>query len=87
VAAQLREVWRALGLRVSREAMFRRCTICNALVEDVSKAEVHARVPAGAFAAHDRFTRCPSCDRIYWQGGHYERILSALESLDGTESE
>ena len=30
-------------------------------------------------AAFREFHRCPACDRVYWQGSHYERLGRLLE--------
>lgn len=79
--AQLREVVERLDLEISRSRMFTRCAICNVVLEPVDKQAVRDDVPAEALRVFDEFTRCPQCKRIYWKGGHYERILHSLEGL------
>jgi uncharacterized protein with PIN domain len=78
---QLRELFGALGLRVQQQHLFSRCSQCNAPLEIVDKDTVRNRVPERAWAAFDRFARCPRCDQVYWQGGHYERIFAAIEEF------
>jgi uncharacterized protein with PIN domain len=78
VGEQLAEVLAAAGLVVRRARLFTRCTRCNLPVEPVAREAVRGLVPAAAFREHDRFTRCPSCRRVYWRGGHYLRVLARI---------
>jgi len=75
---QLREVVHALQLEANLRP-FTRCRECNALLQDVPKVEVLARLPEKVRTTYERFRRCPGCDRIYWQGSHYERLRRMLE--------
>ena len=75
--AQLAEVVRALQL----EALIRpftRCRECNTPLEDIAREAVLPRLPAKVREAHDRFRHCPGCDRVYWEGTHYERMAAML---------
>ncbi len=72
---QLAEVIDALGLVPDPARMFSRCTVCNVVVEPV---EENDRVPPNVRGRGLTFTRCPSCDRLYWRGSHVERILDDL---------
>jgi uncharacterized protein with PIN domain len=81
---QLAEVVRALQLeRVL--APFTRCRECNAPLEDASPEEVAARVPPRIAALYSRYRRCPGCERVYWEGTHFERMRRIVESL-GTDT-
>lgn len=74
---QLAEVLRALQLEPLVRA-FARCRECNTLLEDVPKSEVLDRLPDQVRAHYDRFRRCPGCERVYWEGTHYERMRKLL---------
>lgn len=50
-------------------------------VRSVEKAAVRDRVPEVAYRLYEEFTACDACDKIYWRGGQYERILSRLEGI------
>ncbi|MCK5596539.1 MAG: Mut7-C RNAse domain-containing protein [Candidatus Eisenbacteria sp.] len=72
--------------------LFSRCLICNVEVEDVEKCEVRERVPEYVYETQERFSRCPSCGRVYWPATHVERArkwiaevlgANALEDADG----
>jgi uncharacterized protein with PIN domain len=67
----------------TRGGLFSRCVICNAPVEPVAKGACTGRVPDKVFERYDRFTRCPVCGRIYWEGTHTGRLRAALRSMLG----
>jgi hypothetical protein len=78
---QLREVLDRLDLRGSLEPLTR-CSVCNGLVESVTKAEVAAGLPPRTAEHYGEFWRCAGCGHVYWKGAHY-RSLSALFSAGG----
>ncbi|UCE90193.1 MAG: Mut7-C ubiquitin/RNAse domain-containing protein [Pseudomonadota bacterium] len=65
---------------------FTRCMECNAPIEPVTKNEVLARLQHDTVRVHERFWRCPRCERIYWQGSHYQRMDHLVRSLLRRES-
>ena len=74
---QLAEVLHALQLEGAM-APFTRCRECNALLEDVSREAVLDRLPPLVRACYERFKRCPGCERVYWEGTHFERMKRLL---------
>jgi uncharacterized protein with PIN domain len=58
---------------------FVRCMECNALLVPVDAAAIADRLPPGTRECFDQFHQCPGCDRVYWQGSHYERLVQVLE--------
>ena len=71
--AQLAEVLRALQLE-GLVRPFARCRECNTLLEDVPKSDVVNRLPEKVRGHYERFKRCPGCERVYWEGSHFERM-------------
>ena len=65
--------------------LFSRCLICNVEVEDVEKCEVRERVPEYVYETQERFSRCPSCGRVYWAATHVERAREWLERVLGKQ--
>jgi uncharacterized protein with PIN domain/tRNA(Ser,Leu) C12 N-acetylase TAN1 len=78
---QLAEVARALGLRLDPRRMFTRCSLCNGPVQPVDKEQVRDRLPDAASALYDQLTYCPVCDKVYWKGNQYERMITFLAPL------
>jgi hypothetical protein len=79
---QLRELVERLGLD-TRSGLWTRCTLCNAPIERVEKADVKGLVEAKIFQLYEEFYRCAGCGHVYWRGSHVERILRNLEGLLG----
>lgn len=76
---QIREVAAALPLRLVDPLS--RCSVCNALIEPVSRDEVSELVPEGVRSRHQEFWRCPTCGRVYWQGSHWDKMVEKLHDL------
>jgi uncharacterized protein with PIN domain len=78
---QLKEVVRHFQLLVKQEMLFSRCLTCNALLEARDPEEVKGEVPDYIYQAHQEFSRCPSCRKIYWAGTHYGHMARVVERL------
>ena len=77
---QLGEVVHALQLE-GLVAPFMRCRECNVPLEEVPRQAVRDRLPPMVRDTYDRFKRCPGCERVYWEGTHFERMKSVLARL------
>jgi uncharacterized protein with PIN domain len=60
---------------------FRRCVHCNSLLETVSKELILHRLLPETKRHHNEFYICPACDRIYWKGSHYRRMMNFIEKI------
>ncbi|MGN6402584.1 MAG: Mut7-C RNAse domain-containing protein [Flavisolibacter sp.] len=60
---------------------FKRCLVCNGLIEAVNKEDIVAHLPANTINLFDEFYQCKNCKRVYWKGSHYERMLQLIEDL------
>ena len=74
VTDQLREVRRVVLPYVSERDFMKRCIKCNVLLAEVNKDEVESVVPEFVFHRYSRFKACPSCNKVYWEGTHVERM-------------
>jgi uncharacterized protein len=79
-ATQLHELFDRLDLAASARP-FTRCLRCNAPLHAVDKAQVAAALPPSVRDRHERFSRCEGCLRVYWEGSHWQRMQSMIESL------
>ncbi len=59
-----------------------RCSVCNTLLDTARKDTILKMVPARIQERTTEFWRCPSCGKTYWQGTHWERMSSFLESIN-----
>jgi hypothetical protein len=85
LAQQLNQIFRELGLKASQTRPFSRCLQCNVPIVSVEKASVRGRVPDYIFEIHDRFQKCPECERIYWPGSHTRRSLEKIQQALGLD--
>lgn len=74
---QLGYVLRRLDLPLSEP----RCMACGGELCEVAKDAVADVAPPRSFGAYDRFWTCASCERLFWHGTHWSRIVRSLESV------
>ena len=64
-----------------------RCSLCNGLLEERTSDQVKNDedvvivVPNRIIACYSQFFQCMTCGKIYWEGGHFERIRALARSI------
>ncbi|MGE5223659.1 MAG: Mut7-C RNAse domain-containing protein [Omnitrophica WOR_2 bacterium] len=58
---------------------FQRCLHCNTPLENVNKEKVLPRLEPLTKQYFNEFHICPNCQKIYWKGSHYERMLKLVQ--------
>ncbi len=66
---------------------FTRCLRCNSILEPIPKEIISERIPPKVRLKFDKFYYCSTCDKIYWQGTHYKRMVDMIENWREPESE
>jgi uncharacterized protein len=79
-SGQIRELFDRLDLARSARP-FTLCLHCNAPLDAVAKAQVSARVPPGVRDRYERFSTCPVCKRVFWEGSHWQSMRAMVEEL------
>jgi uncharacterized protein with PIN domain len=79
LVTQMRQVVAAVGPSV--EGAFSRCPVCNERLVSLSRREAQQRVPPHVHRTQREFRLCPVCERVYWRGTHWERMVDALGQL------
>jgi uncharacterized protein with PIN domain len=82
-AAQIREVVRRYGLGPIIKP-FRRCLVCNGVIEPVEKEKILERLEPKTILYFDDFFVCSGCSKIYWKGSHYDHMNKTLGFLKGS---
>ncbi len=77
---QLKEVCLRFDLK-NQIRLFTRCMECNGILADVSKKDILYRLLPKTRQYYQKFKKCPDCDRIYWDGSHYERMKEYIDSI------
>jgi hypothetical protein len=73
---QLLEVVKRFDLASSMQP-FTRCLACNTILEEASRESVLERLPP-KIGDMGVFHICASCQRVYWEGSHHERMSTLL---------
>lgn len=76
--SQLRQVIEAYDLKDFK--ILSRCIECNSSLDVVDKESIAEKVPPYVYQTQDRFSHCPSCDRIYWRGTHVDAIRQQISA-------
>ena len=79
VDEQLKQVINELKLEIKNPLS--RCSVCNQILVEADKKSVKTLVPERIYTNHDMFWRCPDCERIYWKGSHYDKIVMKIKEL------
>jgi uncharacterized protein len=83
---QLREVVDRLQLAASARP-FTLCLHCNLPLIFIDQEAVADRLPPRVAAVYRRYSWCEGCDRIYWEGSHWQRMRQLLDRFLGPSSE
>lgn len=81
VEEQVGQLIKELNIKIDRNNIFKRCILCNEILDIVKKDEVKDGVPPYVFNTHESFMKCPKCRKIYWQGSHWELVNRFLDKL------
>ena len=60
---------------------FTRCMQCNGPLAPVSKDTILDQLEPKTRLYFNRFARCTACEKIYWQGSHWEKMQRFIDTL------
>jgi uncharacterized protein len=60
---------------------FTRCFRCNVVLASVSKEDILGCLPPKVRESFSEFRRCPGCERIYWKGSHYQKMVEFIDDF------
>jgi hypothetical protein len=78
---QIRQVLQHLQIAPADTKPLSRCLACNSLLHNADRHQVEGRVPAYVFSTIERFSACPECRRVYWQGTHSANMLQRIANI------
>jgi uncharacterized protein with PIN domain len=82
---QLAEVIRRFDLARQLKP-FCRCTICNGVIEPVEKQAVLDLLEPKTRLYYERFYRCPTCGKVYWEGSHIDHMRQRFAEYLGKDT-
>jgi uncharacterized protein with PIN domain len=68
-------------LKFDKSQILSRCIICNSEIEEIFKEEIKEKVPKMVFENNEEFWFCKKCNKIYWKGSHYEKMIEKINNL------
>jgi len=72
VEDQLYEIFKKFSLPVTENNIFTRCVGCNSSLETINREAVKDKVPSYVYQTQEDFKMCPSCQKIFWKGTHWD---------------
>ena len=82
IAEQLALVSREFGLTLRGP----RCMSCGGELRAVPKEALRDRIPPRTYRWRDEYFVCARCDKLFWHGTHWQRIMGKLSALDRDRS-
>jgi uncharacterized protein with PIN domain len=80
IAEQLQEIDNRFHI-FQRVKLFSICSLCNIQIQSITKEDLKERIPDAVKNSYEEFWSCPSCQRIYWQGGHTLRLMDKMRRM------
>ena len=77
---QIQQVIETLNLDC-QSRLFTLCLECNQPLLERSKEQVRDLVPPYVFKTQSQYRQCPSCQRIYWRGTHWQAMAKKVEQF------
>lgn len=68
-------------LKFDKSNILSRCILCNSEVKNISKDKIRENVPKRIFENNEKFWFCKHCNKIYWKGSHYEKMIEKINNL------
>jgi uncharacterized protein with PIN domain len=78
IPEQMALVFREFGLTLRGP----RCMSCGGELRHRSKEDLRERIPPRTYRWLNVFFVCGRCDKLFWHGTHWKRIVKALTALD-----
>lgn len=77
---QLTEVVDHFDLKANIKPL-NRCIECNGTIMKVEKEKIINQLKPKTCLFFNEFFQCRNCKRIYWEGSHYQKMISRINSI------
>lgn len=81
--SQLLELNMTLGIALAPELT--RCPDCNGELETAATDDVKGSVPEGVLENNSDFFVCTKCEKVFWHGSHWDKILKTAAKIKKTD--
>ena len=79
---QLREIVDRLQLDAGARPLTR-CLHCNLPLSPIDRNAIAERLPPRVAQSYELFCWCEGCDRVYWEGSHWQRMRELIDQYTG----
>ncbi len=69
------------NVKIDETKFLSRCTLCNTVLDEIKKENVQNNVPKKVFENNEEFWFCPKCNKHYWMGSHYDKMLKKIGEI------
>lgn len=66
------------NIKIDNDKILSRCSICNTILRQIEKEDIKNRLPNKIYNNMNDFFFCKNCDKIYWMGSHYDKIINRI---------
>lgn len=75
---QLNQIKKSLGLILVPSLLW--CPLCNGELSPRTRDDLRSDVPEVSLNAYEKFWMCVDCQKIYWKGSHWKKIMETLSN-------
>ena len=68
-------------VKINKNAILSRCSLCNTVLDEIKKNDIKDKVPEKVFENNEKFWFCPKCNKTYWMGSHYDKIINKIDEI------
>ena len=76
---QLQELQAEYGIK--EYSLLSRCIVCNNRLQSVEKSKIEDQIPEKVKKYFSEFEICSKCERIYWRGDYYKRMMLTIDAI------
>jgi uncharacterized protein with PIN domain len=58
-----------------------RCLVCNERLLQVNASDIYYRLEPLTIKYYDQFHFCSNCNKVYWQGSHYQNMIENIGKI------
>jgi len=86
-AERLAALSKRFNLSLKLDPNSSRCPKCNTKIKHAKKSEISEKIPQSTRTFYEEFWECPKCEKVYWQGAHWKRIIETLREAKEISAE
>jgi len=77
---QLKEILQRFDLK-NKIKPYTRCSVCNGKIKKTDKKKIEHLLLEKTQKHFNQFYQCTSCQKIYWEGSHYENLNLLIKDI------